>query len=387
MNNHNARILFLDALRGYALLGLFLVHCVEMFEIVWLGNPFGNWAFDGTFAAFGGKAYAIFALLFGVSFYLILRGGEQRQQDIRMQFLWRISLLFVFGVLHGLLYSGDILQILALSGLVLLVLHRLPLWLLSLIAILLLLQLPMLALALFRESQAQFPMDTAVMSARDNLVLSTYKEGSLGDVLLINLWDGFVRKWQWFYQYGRLFNVIGLTLAGYTLARVSFFTRQEQYRRVYWIALIALIVVVELLQFSRDDILGLINLNYGAHYLPAAYGLIVNTGYAFITVLLGLVLYSFAVLQNGVLTLAPVGRMSLTVYLSQSLICIPLFYGFGFNGWQWLNSVTALTMGIAMWFVIMFAARWWMRRYYYGPAEWFWRACTLRDFSLPMNRD
>ncbi|HMU66748.1 MAG TPA: heparan-alpha-glucosaminide N-acetyltransferase domain-containing protein, partial [Cellvibrionaceae bacterium] len=66
-----SRIDVLDALRGYALMGLFLIHMVEYYEIYWL-NPIPHPLNDALFMVFGGKAFAIFAFLFGVSFYILL---------------------------------------------------------------------------------------------------------------------------------------------------------------------------------------------------------------------------------------------------------------------------------------------------------------------------
>jgi uncharacterized protein len=65
------RITLFDVLRGYALMGLFLIHMVEYYEVYWR-QPTPGWVNTGTFFMFGGKAYAMFALLFGVSFFIIM---------------------------------------------------------------------------------------------------------------------------------------------------------------------------------------------------------------------------------------------------------------------------------------------------------------------------
>lgn len=379
------RIAFLDALRGYALLGLFLVHCVEMFEIVWLGEPFGNTTFDWTFHIFGGKAYAIFAMLFGVSFYLILEGGRRRDENVSGRFLWRISLLFIFGLIHGLLYSGDILQILALSGLILWLLYRLPLWSIFLIAAVILLQLPFLVTGLYWEGVQLAPFDDAVSKARSQLVLTTYQSGSFIELLQVNSWEGFVRKWSWFYHFGRLFNVLGLTLLGYGLARIAFFQNQKTNLKLYRTILAYSISIVIFLEMFRQNILGLFSFEYAGVYLSTAYSTIINNLYTFITVIVALLLFRLSATRKLLLSLAPAGRMSLTVYLGQSLICIPIFYGFGFSGWQWLGSETALLLGIALWLPLMYGCHVWMLKFRYGPAEWFWRACTVRNFKLSIR--
>jgi len=80
-----SRITMVDALRGHALLGLFLVHCVERFELHWLHPQPGPW-FDGVFALFSGKAFAIFALLFGFSFATIMANERARGGDFTLRF-------------------------------------------------------------------------------------------------------------------------------------------------------------------------------------------------------------------------------------------------------------------------------------------------------------
>src|SRR5690606_8365806 len=138
------RIDMVDALRGYALFGLFMVHCVESFELYWLDPQPDPW-FDGTMAVFAGKAFAIFALLFGFSFATIMTNERKRGGDFTWRFAWRLALLFAIGTLHALVYRGDILQVLAAVGLIMIPFDRLRSDRAALvIALLLFLQLPLL---------------------------------------------------------------------------------------------------------------------------------------------------------------------------------------------------------------------------------------------------
>ena len=94
------RVDLVDALRGFALLGLFLVHCVERYELHWLDPHPGPW-FNGVFAVFSGKSFAIFALLFGFSFATIMANERARGGDLTLRFAWRLILLFAIGTVHG----------------------------------------------------------------------------------------------------------------------------------------------------------------------------------------------------------------------------------------------------------------------------------------------
>ena len=138
------RIDMVDALRGFALLGLFLVHCVERFELYWLDPAPDAW-FEATMALFAGKAFAMFALLFGFSFATIMGNERARGGDFTARFAWRLALLFGIGTLHALIYRGDILQVLALVGLLMIAFDRVRSdRVLLLLAALLFLELPLL---------------------------------------------------------------------------------------------------------------------------------------------------------------------------------------------------------------------------------------------------
>jgi len=117
------RIVVVDALRGFALLGILLLHAIEHFEL--FIYPKDNDLFaasdaivhDIFFFIFAGKAYSMFALMFGFSFFIQIYNNEKRGKDFRLGFLWRLTILIFFGYLHSLLYSGDVLVVLGLLGL------------------------------------------------------------------------------------------------------------------------------------------------------------------------------------------------------------------------------------------------------------------------------
>lgn len=81
--------------------------------------------------------------------------------------------------------------------------------------------------------------------------------------------------------------------------------------------------------------------------------------------------------------LAPAGRMALTHYLSQTVLCSLVFYGYGFGQWgmprAWQVAFVAAVFGLQV-----LASHWWLRRFRYGPLEWLWRAATY--LQLPRMR-
>ena len=70
----------------------------------------------------------------------------------------------------------------------------------------------------------------------------------------------------------------------------------------------------------------------------------------------------------------PVGRMAFTNYILQSVILSFIFYGFGFGLFGKLDSATGLAIVLAVYAAQVFASRWWLDRFRFGPIEWLWRA-------------
>ena len=117
------RLGVVDALRGFALLAIVLLHNLEHYNLflapenvpAWL-QTIDKYAWDTLFFLFAGKAYATFSLLFGFSFYIQFHNAEKRGIDFRGRFAWRMCLLFLFAQLHALFYNGDILLLYAVVG-------------------------------------------------------------------------------------------------------------------------------------------------------------------------------------------------------------------------------------------------------------------------------
>src|SRR5262249_28957866 len=123
----------LDALRGFALLGILISHVPD----------FSGWNFmtpvqqaaldhlgvDGAAAALQeflirGKFYSLFSLLFGVGFAVQLESASRRSANFARHFARRLAVLFVIGLVHALLWYGDILKDYALIGFALILLRR-----------------------------------------------------------------------------------------------------------------------------------------------------------------------------------------------------------------------------------------------------------------------
>ena len=117
------RLNVVDALRGFAIMAIMLLHNIEHFDFYFFPEYLPSWLktidkgiWDTMFFLFGGKAYAIFALLFGLTFYIMYSNQQKKGKDFRERFLWRSLLLFGFGLVNSMFYQGDILLFYAVLG-------------------------------------------------------------------------------------------------------------------------------------------------------------------------------------------------------------------------------------------------------------------------------
>ena len=123
----NARVDVADVLRGLAVMGIILLHSIEHFNFYsfpekvpfeWM-NFTDQAIWRGLFFTFSNKAYAVFALLFGFSFYIQDNNQQRKGKDFRLRFLWRLFILFIIGQFNAAFFTGEILTMYAILGIIL----------------------------------------------------------------------------------------------------------------------------------------------------------------------------------------------------------------------------------------------------------------------------
>jgi uncharacterized protein len=389
----NTRIDLIDALRGSALAGILLLHSIEHWDFyrppqhpaAWL-RPFDTAAHDSAFSLFSGKAYAMFALVFGVSFFLILDRWSRRGVPFQGRFLWRLGILAAFGYLHGLIFCGDILLIIAVLGVPLAFLYKLGNRALAWIAVALLLQLPSIweVGRIFVEPGYRMPQPRhwAVYGR----LFDVFANGSLLDVIKTNLWTGQSSRILWTIETGRYTQMLGLFVCGLLLGRGRIFEDPARSLRVAKHALAWGVAGFAVLYPVRAHLYG-----WGLRDMPlnatdnlvSAY---LNLAEAAVWLGAFILLYRWASARAALRLLAPYGRMSLTCYVTQALIGVPLFYNYGFAFFRWAGPFYSILIGLGILVVQAVAAHLWLGRFVYGPLEWLWRSLTFLNFSTPMRK-
>lgn len=384
----SSRLDVLDALRGFAIVSIMLLHNIEHFDLYFAPEGLPAWlkavdqgVWDSMFFLFGGKSYAIFALLFGVTFYLQFHRRDQRGDDFRPRYAWRLVLLLGFGVFNSMVYHGDILSIYAVLGLALIPVARLRSGVVFAIAVLLLLQ-PYAWLELFQalphpDRQLADPDSWAYFGRANQYMM----HGSVFDVWHGNLTNGKTGVILWSWENGRLFQIPALFMLGMLAGRRQLFQMTAPNQRWWWrtlaVAVLAFIPLYLLKTFPESWHIG------KALERPLLVIVTSWSNLAFMAVLVAcftLAFYGWRALAF----FSPLGRMSLTSYVVQSIIGTAIYYGYGLGLYQYTGATTALAIGIVLALLQRQFSAWWLRSHAQGPLEIVWHKATW--FGKPRHQ-
>ncbi|MCX2719560.1 DUF418 domain-containing protein [Lentiprolixibacter aurantiacus] len=397
---NKGRIQIVDALRGFSLAGIVIVHLVENY----IAAPSPEGALDATHTGipdyvvdgiigifFRGKFFALFSFLFGLSFFIQMDRARDKGQDYRWRFLWRLLLLFVIGFVHHMFYRGDILTIYALLGVFLIPFYkvRTP-WVLA-IAALLFLGLGRFAVFLFTRGDnlfmpGAFDPNTPEIASYFELL----KSGGLNEVMHSNATEGQIMKMD--FQFG-IFSRGYLTLAFFLLGlyagRIRFFENFEErwsFMQNILYGSIGVLVVglgVTVLGFAQmgpivtfDNWMAMIGLT----------GMdLVNLALALMLIALFVYLYKKIRWQPWLQSFAPYGRMALTNYVFQSILGTFFFYGWGLGYLATIPNRYTFLMAFGVIAFQMWISNLWLKHFQYGPLEWIWRSLTHFKY-YPLRR-
>ncbi len=388
-----ARINSIDALRGFALFGILMFHCMEHFDLMivpQLESPFwqkvDNIVYETIAFLFAGKAYAIFSLLFGLSFFMQIDSQADKGVDFRLRFLWRLMILLGLGYLNGIIYMGEFFVVYAILGITLIPLFKVPTKWLVVLGGLLFLQIPDIIsfVSLLSGNSPNEPSSAVVyMDQLYEECANVFIHGLFTDVLEFNLWKGQAAKLLWVFNNARYPQLIGLFITGMLIGRFGMHKSEEKMVRYskrilpYAIAFFLFFYLIVLL-LPLFGIKGFA-LQVG-NTLFKSYS---NLGMMMMYISGFILIYYSTSLRKTMDRMAPVGRMSVTNYMAQSIIGVTLFYGFGANLAVQLSFLQCLFLGLSIYAVQMVYSNWWMKHYYYGPMEWIWRVITwLRPVRL-----
>jgi len=392
------RIEIVDVLRGVALLGILVVN-MEVFvhpmqTLVLQAEPSAR-VLDQTmtwlvrFLA-EGKFYTFFSFLFGLGFALQMMRLEQRGSQFAPVYVRRLLALFGIGLLHAfLIWVGDILTLYALMGFVLLLFRKAkPKTLLIWSCLLLIVPLVLngagaAALDAGRRYSPQvgtmidraIARQDSIFRAQAEQADSVYAGGDYAEITVQRARD------MRFMAMGNLSvatSVLAMFLLGLYVGRRGMALHIDDavpmLRKVFWWCLpiglagsgtyAVLIGDLSRTQPSWPLVLAMTGFSLGAPALMLAY----VTGIT--------LMWRRPPVRRICAPLAALGRVPLSAYLTQSIVCTLVFYGYGLGLFGRVEKTWQLALAVTLFGLQLAAAHWWVRRYRFGPAEWVWRSLT-----------
>jgi len=386
------RIEIIDALRGFSLAGIVIVHMVEnyiggpapqeFYEGVNQGLPDAIISgFNGIFLS--GKFFALFSFLFGVSFFIQMNNAQTNGSYFGWRFAWKMVLLFGIGFLHSLFYAGDILTVYAMLGLLLIPFFKVGNKTILVVAGLLLLGVGRFVVFALTQG-VDFFSGVGMTPEHPHTLeyLNTLKSGTIGEVFSINATDGHLRKMNFQYGiFGRGYMTLAYFLIGMLVGRIGFFSdyqnRKKMVKRSWITGLILFLVSGGLLALTFGQMGGNITFDNWLAMMGLTAVDLSNISITLLILSVFVLLYKKTKAQAWLSKFAPYGRMALTNYVFQSIIGTTLLFGWGFGFIGQLRNIYTFAIAIGIIIVQMALSKLWLQHFKYGPLEWLWRSLTF----------
>jgi uncharacterized protein len=394
------RIYTLDVIRGFALLGIFIMN-MPWFNTSFYAGMDGNepwpawydqWTQGATDILFAGKFNSMFSMLFAIGFIIQLERLDARDPEhARSTYLRRIFWLFVFGAIHMCVFwTGDVLHIYAVFGLLLLALRRAPeklLGALFVFCLVLPVGMSIWRLLTFRpEDGEQIVAMAKAWVASNN---AHYGHGTFAAALgehwreTVHLYTD---PWSLRGMVGFVSQICATMIIGLVLGRRHFFQESERYigfvRKSQWWLLaggLATGAVFVAWEQSTTD-----------YVTPSVFRTCAGICFWLCRILVMMFYVATIVrcVHNAKIApklqvMATAGRMPLTNYLMQTLIATTIFYGWGFGQWGKAGLAVDLVLSFAIFFAVQVPlSAWWLKRFELGPMEWLWRKLTYGHATM-----
>jgi len=371
-----------DALRGFAIISIMLLHNIEHFDFYYSPTNLPSWLpaidkgiWDTLFFLFGGKSYAIFAVLFGLTFFIQSNNQEKQGKDFRGRFAWRLLLLLGFGFINSAFYEGDILTFYALLGFSLIPVAKLSNKAVLIIAVILMLQ----PYELYNFVVGMLHPEMKMANPASWVYFGKAGEYIPGNSILKtwvgNLTNGKTAVMLWSWEVGRVFQTSALFMLGMLAGRKKLFVTSDTNKRFWRRTLLFATLVFIPLFFIKE---GLHNwISFEAVRRPLITVFTSWSNLAFMSMLVSGFVLGFEKLAGGFLNIfIPIGKMSLSNYMIQSMLGSFIYYGFGLGLYKYTGASYCLIIGIGLATFQWFFSSWWLKNHKYGPLEGIWHKLT-----------
>jgi uncharacterized protein len=396
-----SRIVEIDIVRGFALFGVLLVNMYGFGadSIAWDSST-DQLAFAIKRVFFESKSWTLFSMLFGLGFAMQMERASGRGIRIFPTYLRRLVVLFAFGAVHALLYDGDILMLYAELGIGLLMIHRLPTRILLLLAIGLMLVFPLVRLASAWDQPIEPEETLSGGEARDELEYDqdtdVYAVGSFAEVAADNANAIPADPLEDIDTPESGLAVFAMFILGLCIGRSGVLRdipgHATSIARVRtWGLGIGLTAMATERALAATAGYAIFRPQQAGAGVQFAGDLLFTFGATALALGYAATLILASQTPRGKTALAPlagVGRLALTVYLTQTLMFTTLFYGYGFGRAFRLGPAAVTAWAVTFFAVQVVACQWWSKRFRFGPMEWLWRSVTyLKWQPLRLQND
>lgn len=380
--NKNSRIEVVDALRGFAVMAIILVHNLEHFIFPVYPTDSPNWLniidqgiFNGVFSLFAGKAYAIFALLFGFTFYIQTDNQKKRGKDFGYRFLWRLILLIGFATLNAAFFpAGDVLLLFVVVGPILFFTRNWSNKAIIITSAIFLLQ-PVewyhYIANLINPTHRLPDLKVGEMYAE---VAEYTKDGNFWDFILGNITLGQKASLLWAINAGRFFQTAGLFLLGFYIGKKQLFVSSEKNLKFWVKILIISAIAFAPLYTLKELIMG--NAAIIQQTAGTAFDMWQKLAFTLVLIASFILLYQNKKFRNTVSNLRFYGRMSLTNYIAQSIIGAIIYFPFGLYLAPYCGYTVSLLIGFFTFLLQVKFCKWWLSKHKQGPLELIWHKWT-----------
>ncbi len=392
----------IDTLRGFALLGILVPNIVvfawpmmAMTDYTMMGDtPANKLGYTITTTAFTGKFMFLFALLFGSGVVMYARKFDTADEDGKYHSklskgasLWyiRCGLLLGFGLLHAYgLWFGDILTYYAVAGLTLLWWVRrldpklqffggLALYYLGSILI-----LGLAAVSYWALSEGHLQMSDLVGNPFMEIV--GYR-GTFFDAFQTRFFTTI--SLHLFVIPSLMPMLWGMMMMGMGLTRMGILTGERSIRFYLVAGVICLLIGIPLTAGGFMTIYPAYDLATGFMWQSFAQPIGVPLAFGYGALVIAFAKWSPAKILS--VPLAAVGRMALTNYFLQTILCTTFFYGYGFGQFASIEFHQLWWVVVGVWGINIVFSMVWLRFFSMGPFEWVWRVLTYRQL-VPIVR-
>ena len=380
------RVEIVDALRGFAVMAILVIHSLEHFiypvypdkalQPEWL-VALDSVVFNMVFSLIAGKAYSIFALLFGFTFFVQFKNQENKGRDFRWRFVWRLMILSIFATINAAFFpGGDVLMLFVFTGLSLVLVCKLNNKAIFTIAIICLMQpIELFHFVCSRVNEA-YTLPNLNIGGLYEIVQEGVKSGNWSNFFIENITTGQKASLLWAVGGGRFVQTIGLFLLGFLLSRKNLFIDSQENTRFWIKLLICSSIAFGLLYPLRVEWYDNGSTEIIKNSIGTALDMWQKLSFTMVIVSSFVLIYYNSPYRSVMGKLKVYGRMSLTNYVTQSIIGALIFFPIGLHLSPYLGYTASLIVGVFIIVVQLYFCNLWFKHYKQGPLEKLWHKAT-----------